>query len=320
MATYTIGSDPGDDYASYAAFRAAHATDTAGDTISFRRGDTFREQITVPSSGNSGARITYTAHGTGDLPKIYGSTQVSTWAEEGEGSHIWYATCAADPVSVWFVNTDESIIWGTEQASKVACTAEYSWWWDDPNNRLYIYAASDPDSRYTSVEKPTRAFGVYGNAKDYITVSYLETAFCYSGANNDRGVFFYKSASPIIEYCVSHHNGDLGDGSNPQGNGIWVQECDGSIIRYNTLYENARRGSVVFNSDNVTVEHNESYNNYHANFDFFLGSIYTMDALTIRYNHSYTNSAYGAHGKGTAWKVMGYWFRAIRQGFILPIR
>lgn len=53
----------------------------AGDSVLFRKGQTWREQLTVPASGSAGLPITYGAYGTGDAPKIYGSTQLSSWTQ-----------------------------------------------------------------------------------------------------------------------------------------------------------------------------------------------------------------------------------------------
>ena len=145
MTTYYIGSDPSDDYTSWAAMQGS-VQEVAGDTVSFRRGEIFREQITVPNSGTSGNRITYTSHGTGVLPKIYGSVQVSTWINES--GNIWYAPNGADPQSVWFINTDTTITWGKKEANKVDLTAEYEWWWDSGNSRIYVYAASDNHHKF----------------------------------------------------------------------------------------------------------------------------------------------------------------------------
>ncbi len=51
----------------------------AGDTISFNKGDTWREQLTVPTSGSDGSPITYSAYGTGDAPLIIGSEITTGW-------------------------------------------------------------------------------------------------------------------------------------------------------------------------------------------------------------------------------------------------
>lgn len=46
------------------------ATFSAGDTIYFKRGETWLEKLTPPSNGTNGNPITYTAYGTGELPII----------------------------------------------------------------------------------------------------------------------------------------------------------------------------------------------------------------------------------------------------------
>jgi parallel beta-helix repeat protein len=50
-----------------------------GDTIFFNKGDTWREQLTVPSSGSSGSPIVFTSYGSGADPIIKGSNLVATW-------------------------------------------------------------------------------------------------------------------------------------------------------------------------------------------------------------------------------------------------
>jgi hypothetical protein len=54
-------------------------TFAAGDTILFRQGQTWREQLTMPSSGSAGLPITFGEYGTGALPIITGADLVGTW-------------------------------------------------------------------------------------------------------------------------------------------------------------------------------------------------------------------------------------------------
>ena len=103
MSTYTIGSDPGDDYTSWANFNTAVPSPAAGSIISFRKGETFREQITVAASGSDGSPITYTAHGTGADPIINGADIVSTWTANEEtitvGNNTNQAKVVENPVT-----------------------------------------------------------------------------------------------------------------------------------------------------------------------------------------------------------------------------
>lgn len=64
-----------------------------GDSILFRRGDTFSGSIVPKSSGSSGAPITYGAYGSGANPIITGLADVSSWTNLG--GNIWESTSPA---------------------------------------------------------------------------------------------------------------------------------------------------------------------------------------------------------------------------------
>src|ERR1035437_512477 len=53
-----------------------------GDSILFNKGDIWREEFIVPSSGNSTKSITFSSYGTGAIPIISGADVVSSsWTE-----------------------------------------------------------------------------------------------------------------------------------------------------------------------------------------------------------------------------------------------
>jgi hypothetical protein len=54
-----------------------------GDNIYFERGEVWREQLTVPSSGSSGNPITFGAYGTGEKPLINGADLVTGFSQVG---------------------------------------------------------------------------------------------------------------------------------------------------------------------------------------------------------------------------------------------
>src|ERR1051325_9316956 len=121
MATYYVDQTGGDDTKDglsqsisggtgpWKTISKVNASSFSGDDqILFKRGEVWREQLTMPSSGTSGHPITFSAYGTGALPKIMGSTQLSTWTNES--GNLWYATKATDPLSLWFVNSNGSVI------------------------------------------------------------------------------------------------------------------------------------------------------------------------------------------------------------------
>lgn len=64
-----------------------------GDSILFKRGETWREQLVVPSNGSDGNPIVFGSYGTGNLPLLLGSVEKNDstiWLDEG--SNIWRAS------------------------------------------------------------------------------------------------------------------------------------------------------------------------------------------------------------------------------------
>ena len=63
-----------------------------GDSILFKRGDTFYGNIIISQGGASGAPIVIGAYGNGSNPVVTGFTTVSTWTNTG--TNIWESTSA----------------------------------------------------------------------------------------------------------------------------------------------------------------------------------------------------------------------------------
>jgi hypothetical protein len=88
MAIYYVknsGSDAADGLTDGTAWQSIGKVNTStfapGDSILLNKGDTWYETLTVPSSGTSGSYITFGSYGTGDKPKIFGSTAITSWSQ-----------------------------------------------------------------------------------------------------------------------------------------------------------------------------------------------------------------------------------------------
>jgi len=66
------------------------STFAAGDSILFKRGCTWREQLTVPSSGSAGSPITFGVYGSGESPIITGADVVSSFTSEAQVTNTNY--------------------------------------------------------------------------------------------------------------------------------------------------------------------------------------------------------------------------------------
>jgi len=265
-----------------------------GDFILFKRSETWRETLNVPSSGSAVSPITFGAYGTGDLPNIYGSAQVSTWANEI--GNLWYATSSADASSIWLVGADGTIHWGEKQTAKANLMAEYNWWWDSANARIYVYAATDPDSRYTSIEKPTRTFCVENNNKDYITIKDLEIAYC-----SDIGVRVMAGKGWTVDGCTIHH---IGVKNGALDEGVFFRGASSGIVQNCIIHDCGNHGTALYSDvglslSNIIVQHNTFYDNYHSDIDcqcnmgIWNGAIIRYNLLynTADYDKAYTNGA-----------------------------
>ena len=268
------------------------ADDLSGDqsdnSVLLRRGGIWREQYTIGCYGTSGHPFTITVYGEGDLPKIYGSEQLTGWTED---TGHWVCTYSGTIEPVWFIlASDGTIHWGNKKANKAACVAEYDWYSD--GSHVWCYAATTPDTRYESVEATVRDYGVYSDEKNYITIQDIEVAYSYIG-----GIYVGNDISYVtIQRNVVHHIG--GVRNSGEGRGIYLKRLSYGLIANNTVYETALSGIYQITNGttrtavNNVYEHNEVYNGYHSNIDLLCQSGCTSSGHIVRYNFSYYTSDY----------------------------
>jgi hypothetical protein len=132
-----------------------------GDSVLFRAGCTWREQMTVPSSGSEGNPITFGAYGSGAAPQINASNLVTGWSQDS-GSRYKAAFSAATP-QVVLRNGTRLVADGSVP------TVDGHWYW--AANVLYL-CCGDPTS--LTVEAGTRNYGIR-NLADYITIQNIDT-------------------------------------------------------------------------------------------------------------------------------------------------
>ncbi len=72
------GQSPGNAWKTIA--KVNSQTPAPGDSVLFKRGELWREQLTVPSSGDTSASITFGAYGTGEKPEINGADVITGWS------------------------------------------------------------------------------------------------------------------------------------------------------------------------------------------------------------------------------------------------
>jgi parallel beta-helix repeat protein len=192
--------------------------------INLKRGVTWREELIPGESGVSGRPITIQPYGAGDDPKVKGSlliTPGTSWTEEDT---YWYASVATDPRVVLFDGD-----YGYRQENKVDVDSEFDWWWDDPNDRLYVFdfADEDPDTLYIApgieYADSTISTLAYINGKSYINIDGIVFTHGYS-----NGILLQNLVSNInitnVEASNFHFIGIRGVNTNTVSD-VLIEDC-----------------------------------------------------------------------------------------------
>jgi hypothetical protein len=239
-----------------------------GDNVYLCDDEDIRTQITVPAEGTGESLITITS-APGDNAVLNGATTLGSWTDEG--SNIWYASQASEPWNAFFTDGSGNISWGLKETDKVDVDEEYDWWFDDPNNRVYVYSTSDPGTAYDSVEVGKVRRAIYASAKDYVKVTNIEIKFQGWDGTSD-GIFIAAGCTGWeITNNTIHHIGNRE--ATEQGDGVQINDGTHTISN-NTVYECGRHGIYVYadatgsSPQNFTIEDNLLYNNYHTQIDF----------------------------------------------------
>ncbi len=114
-------------------------TFAAGDSVLFKRGEVWREQLTISSSGNSGSQLTFGAYGSGANPEINAADIVSGWTLYS--GDIWQATVSSSITSIPQIFLDgarqtlaRSTGWSTIDATSTSATYLYDTSLTQPDN------------------------------------------------------------------------------------------------------------------------------------------------------------------------------------------
>lgn len=236
------------------------------------------------AEGNAGAWTTYYDRFQVDTAKYLANTISPT--------NIWKATFATTAGNLWFVAEDGTITWGDAKATAYTnLVNEYDW--VQLSGVMYVYAASDPDDRYASVEAAVRDYGIYATGKAYVTIDGLEVAYT---TDSGHGIFLTAASdNVVIQNCTVHHVGIKG--TNQNACGIMLARSSNGLIAYNTVHNAGRRGiSLITTSgtgSNNIIEHNTVYDCYHSGIEI-ANTAGTVADNIVRYNYVYNTAGFDA--------------------------
>jgi len=295
-----------------------------GDSVLFQKTCTWRETLTVPTSGSSGNPITFGSYGSGALPVFDGANVFSSWATE---SSIYYASASANPYQVFRDNVRLTL------AASKGALATGDWWWDPTNLRIYVF---DNPSGHT-MEASVRNNGININAQSYITLNGLDVEKALQQGIYNSGVASYLTikgvasnysaldgmvlataadlSTPllgaVIENSTFSYNGEHGFISEGYTPGLLVQS---NVSHHNCLavksgYSSWCAGLRMLSNDpppvratNVIFQYNLVYSNGVDASNRGVGIHFdtTGAGSQIRYNLVYGNSMIGIELENTS--------------------
>lgn len=236
-----------------------------GDMILIRRGQIWREQLNLQSSGEPPRPITVDAFGEGALPEISGADLVpaASWtACESCGAKIWQAKVATQP-NVVVIDGQK----GTKRGAVGELKNANDWSWS--SGTLLIYANDQPGRAFPNhgVEVGVRPIGINLTGLSYITVKNVRV-----------------TAANAVPYSLGSDIWGTNPGTTgPAPRGIHIERCEvinsaADGIHLEAVQDSVIESNLVANNENVGIE-------IHRSLEAFPVSDVTVANNEVHHNH-----------------------------------
>jgi hypothetical protein len=202
-----------------------------GDQILFKRGEIWREELIVPSSGADGQPITFGAYSSGAKPRISG---------EDPTSNRMYCILVNGKNYVSIDNLH------TERAS------------GDYAENIYILRSS-----HITVQNCESEYGGHSGIK-ILDSPYCIIRNCVTHHNYNTGIFAKQSNNILIAGCISNHNNYKGIDIEAEAD----KEILNAIVEDCTSHDNKREGIDTDNAYGVIIRRCNVYLNGSDSPDF----------------------------------------------------
>jgi len=239
---------------------------SAGDSMLLKKGETWREQLTVPSSGSAGSPITFGAYGGGDDPIIDGESTRDACLYGTDKDYITIDGLTVQGSNIGGVWNDRGDNWiiknGTFSGNYVSILVRGHETEEEPVVGLEIYSNTSTamDLRGTSSAK------VHNNIFDFAVGGKAFGVQTHTGDNagggaNSSGIKIYENDIPgfdgggiILKYTTAAevYRNHIHDGD---GLGIAVNSYStGAILTYNLIHDLTNNtGDTLFNGIDINI-------------------------------------------------------------------
>jgi parallel beta-helix repeat protein len=248
-------------YVTMADINAAAATLTPGDTVSLRKGQTWRETLTWPETGTSGNIYTLTSHGTGNAPIISGSDVLTTWTQQSGDESIESQTnnnnqWDRDYAAAYYMTQGWQHASGVD-ISRIDVNLKKT---GSPtgNCSIEIWNTSGTPSRYSSVLDTSDSLDV-----STLTTSFVTKQFTFSPAASISATtdYIFALSCDFAVDAVDYVSMEIQTGDNYRGGDPYRIQLYASGPTYDsgadhdftfTIYKNVVTN--VYSKDSITTE------------------------------------------------------------------
>lgn len=222
----------------------------AGDSVVFKKGDVWRERLTLMKSGTQGSPITYTSYGTGSNPVLDGSG-TSLWV----GLTDYYSSASLqwfviDGLEIRFFQTGIHL---EKSKNFIIRNSSIHDGGGGGNGLVSISNATDSEIDHNTIFNNSTQNGIWlSSGTQRIDVHHNKAYNC--GTN---GIGLSQTSYNIIRNNTVWNNSKV----SPQYGGIGVEvNANYNQVFNNISYENTHAG-LVLNGKNNDVFHNSLFNN-----------------------------------------------------------
>ncbi len=223
--------------------KVSNANLKPGDGVFLRRGDIFRESISVRSTG-----VTYSAYGEGPKPRLYGSKRnysESEFWDETETPNV-YVSKEKFNSDIGLIIFNEGEAWSIKQIDGLlnfdgVLRRDLEMYHNPKDKKIYLYSTSDPDTRFTSTEIGENEILIHSARNGGGSGTTIDNlCLMYSGG---YGVEFNYGVSDItVQNCEI---GWIGGSLQPTdsrivryGNGVEIYgSCNGFVVDNCYIYQ-----------------------------------------------------------------------------------